>query len=277
MKRTMLWSALIVGAISFLAFSSAKKLIKPPKEIRKEFAYIPQGAIKQENDERLIPTFFMQKTEVSNGEYLEFINDLIITGQNEMLAVALPDTSAWRRDYAFNEPFVIHYFRHPAYRNYPVVNVSYEGAKAYCDWRTKKALANRTKDGYTAVYRLPSKEEWIYAAMNTAKNSTYSWGGSEIFNAKGCALCNHAQTVSIIDSSSDNADITAIVDAYAPSAWGIYNQNGNVAEMVYEKGIAMGGSWRSTKEEVCNTCESQYNKAMPTVGFRTVVTYIKAQ
>lgn len=269
--------AVIAGAWSFLAFSTAEKQTKVPKDIRKEFAYIPQGALKQQNEERLIQAFYMQKTEVSNGEYLDFINDLKTTGQTEILAVALPDTSAWRRDYAFNEPFVIHYFRHPAYRNYPVVNVSYEGAKAYCDWRTKKALANKTKDGYTAMYRLPSKEEWMYAAMNTRQNSVYTWGGSEIFNAKGCALCNHMQSVSVIDATSDNAEVTALVDSYSPNNWGIYNQNGNVAEMINEKGIAMGGSWRSTKEEVCNTCESEYTQAMPTVGFRTVVTYLKAQ
>lgn len=277
MKRTMQLLAVIAGAWSFLAFSTAEKQTKVPKDIRKEFAYIPQGALKQQNEERLIQAFYMQKTEVSNGEYLDFINDLKTTGQTEILAVALPDTSAWRRDYAFNEPFVIHYFRHPAYRNYPVVNVSYEGAKAYCDWRTKKALANKTKDGYTAMYRLPSKEEWMYAAMNTRQNSVYTWGGSEIFNAKGCALCNHMQSVSVIDATSDNAEVTALVDSYSPNNWGIYNQNGNVAEMINEKGIAMGGSWRSTKEEVCNTCESEYTQAMPTVGFRTVVTYLKAQ
>jgi hypothetical protein len=50
---------------------------------------------------------------------------------------ALPDTLVWRRNLAYNEPYVEMYFRHPAYNNYPVVGVSWKQAMAFCNWRSK--------------------------------------------------------------------------------------------------------------------------------------------
>ena len=38
---------------------------------------------------------------------------------------ALPDTAAWRNKLAYNEPMVNYYLRHPAYRDYPVVGISW--------------------------------------------------------------------------------------------------------------------------------------------------------
>ena len=164
-----------------------------------------------------------------------------------------------------------------------MVGVSYEGAKAWCDWKTKKALAEKTKDGYTAYYRLPTKDEWIYAARNKYPQSTYSWGGSDIKNLKGCILCNFSPSAEDADSDplfpqglADNAMLTAPVKSYAPSAWGIFNQNGNVAEMVIDKGIAMGGSWRSSRTEITNTSEMTFTDPSPMVGFRPVVVYMKS-
>jgi gliding motility-associated lipoprotein GldJ len=49
-----------------------------------------------------------------------------------------PDSSVWRKDLAYNEPYVNNYFRHPAYSEYPVVGVTWEQAEAYCAWRTDR-------------------------------------------------------------------------------------------------------------------------------------------
>jgi formylglycine-generating enzyme required for sulfatase activity len=51
---------------------------------------------------------------------------------------ALPDTLCWRSPLGFNEKYVDYYLRHPAYRDYPVVGISWLQASDYCKWRTDR-------------------------------------------------------------------------------------------------------------------------------------------
>jgi sulfatase modifying factor 1 len=44
----------------------------------------------------------------------------------------------WRRNLAYNEPYVKYYFTHPSYNTYPVVGVSWLQATEYCKWRTDR-------------------------------------------------------------------------------------------------------------------------------------------
>lgn len=281
--KTILWSSAAIVVIALFAFSPAKSHGRIPKEIRKEYVYVPNGGLTKPEGSIQVGAFFIKSAEITNAEYREFIRDLQKNGNREALQIAMPDTTAWRMETTYLEPFVQYYFSHPAYDEYPVVCISYEGAKAWCDWKTKKALSEKTKDGYTAYYRLPTKDEWIYAAQNAKPQSIYSWGGSDIKNLKGCLLCNFNPSPEDADGDpnlpagmEDNATITAPVKSYAPSAWGIYNQNGNVAEMISDQGIAMGGSWRSKRSEVTNTSEVVYSQPNPTIGFRPVIVYMKS-
>jgi len=84
--------------------------------------------------------FFMDKQEITNLDYREYLAWLeMVFGQNsEQYRQALPDTTVWRADMTYNEPFVENYFQHPAYENYPVVGVSYEQVVQYCAWRTDR-------------------------------------------------------------------------------------------------------------------------------------------
>jgi len=87
-----------------------------------------------------IPSFYMDETEVTNFNYLEYLYWLNRVYLNNPLVFkkALPDTLVWRSKLSYNEPYVLYYLRYPAYRDYPVVGVSWLQATAYTEWRTDR-------------------------------------------------------------------------------------------------------------------------------------------
>ena len=88
-----------------------------------------------------VSSFYIDETEVRNIDYLEYIYWLEhVYGKDmpEMVTSALPDTMVWRNSMAYNEPMVEVYFRHPAYRDYPVVGVSWLKANKYALWRSDR-------------------------------------------------------------------------------------------------------------------------------------------
>ena len=103
--------------------------------------------------------FYISKTEVTNLEYRNFCKDME-KNLGKMAAKFLPDTLIWIQEfpYSYFNPMVGHYFRHPAYDNYPVVGVSWEQANAYCNWLSEKVNEELKEAGKTLVpnFRLPT-------------------------------------------------------------------------------------------------------------------------
>ena len=92
----------------------------------------------------------------------------------------------------------------------PVINVSWEDAKAYAAWLSEQTGKR---------YRLPSESEWEYAAR-AGTETAYSWGNEIGVNrANGC------------DSGSKwSGEQTAPVGSFAANAFGLFDMHGNVNE-----------------------------------------------
>lgn len=91
-----------------------------------------------------VQSFYMDETEVTNMMYLEYLDWLkrVYPPDNPSYSSiyygALPDTLVWRNRLGYSEILVENYLRHPAYRNYPVVGVSWLQANEYAKWRSDR-------------------------------------------------------------------------------------------------------------------------------------------
>lgn len=87
-----------------------------------------------------VSSFYLDMFEISNFNYLEYLYWVKRTYESFPIVYknALPDTLVWRRKLAYMEKYVDYYLRHPAYRDYPVVGVSWIQATDYCKWRTDR-------------------------------------------------------------------------------------------------------------------------------------------
>ncbi len=112
-----------------------------------------------------VRSFYMDQTEVSNIDYLEYLHWLRrVFGSKypEVYKKALPDTLVWRQKLAYNEPLVTNYLRHPAYKYYPVVGVSWVQANDFAKWRTDRVNEQRLIDAGIIGLDLNQHDEYNF-------------------------------------------------------------------------------------------------------------------
>ena len=87
-----------------------------------------------------VSSFFMDETEVTNIAYREYCYWLqrVFIDYPEVHEYALPDTNCWRVKLGYNEPYVMYYYRHPTFDEYPVVGVNWMQASNYAAWRSDR-------------------------------------------------------------------------------------------------------------------------------------------
>jgi formylglycine-generating enzyme required for sulfatase activity len=262
-----------------------KALAKHDKDA---YVFIPTGSFDYNGKTVSVQAFYMGIGEVTNFEYRTFLFDLLIQGRNDEFLKAKPDQSQWSKMENLSlKTFEEHYFSHKAYNEYPVVNISREGAEIYCKWlsqEVRKYVGDEKEGKYNDV-RIPVRAEWAKAASNEGKMLPYPWGGPFTRNSKGLILANYLrldEEALQTTAGTTSTDVTAPSKSYWPSELGLYNMSGNVAEMVYEgmnrtePGTA-GGSWRNTQEEIKIYAPDPYKgiiDARPMIGFRVVSTYL---
>ncbi len=220
-----------------------------------------------------VASFYMDETEVANINWLEYLYYVRLDSSREFYESALPDTTVWARELAFNDPYVDHYLRYPGFRYFPVVGVSWLQATDYCRWRTAQVNLKLAQDAgleeydvaesgggriplETGVvlpdYRLPTEAEWEYAAQaligtqwldeNQTHRRLYPWDGHALRNpygkTMGYFLANfrrgRGDYAGIAGKLNDGAMITQYVYEYPPNDFGLYNMAGNVNEWVQD-------------------------------------------
>lgn len=274
---------LAVAVLIFCSFNSKKNKVKIPEN----FVLIPSMNVDLPNKTYSVNSFFMLKNEVTNAQYREFVDDVKRSGDEKMLKAIQMDTSAWKKIGMYADPMANMYAWHPAYDQYPAVNITKEGAYMYCEWMTKK-LRERYGDHLNDV-RIPTKHEWIAAAKG-GLNAEYPWGHSNLIDSKGCYLANFLiigdqnirktakgfevvrDSTFLIDQALDGSMLTAPTESYWPNGYGLYNMSGNVAELC-DEGVVMGGHWATTGYDIRVTSEAEFEKANPYVGFRPIITF----
>ena len=97
---------------------------------------IPLGTI------QVNPNLFLDQTEVSNFSYLEFYSytKRLYGDSSEELKTIAPNEYVWIDLGEKYYPLVDWYFRHPAYREHPLVGVSKTQAEKFCKWRSDRVM-----------------------------------------------------------------------------------------------------------------------------------------
>jgi formylglycine-generating enzyme required for sulfatase activity len=229
--------------------------------------------------------FFVDKYEVTIKDYQLFLKERKEKGLDNSLVIY--DSAQWGFEAGFsaNEGY---FFNYETQSDYPIVCISHNAAKEFCDWVTEKYNANPGREYKKVIFRLPTEEEFVKVASSNydPQKIFYPWGNNLLFDPHKTKLCNFfmlnqedldynngkLEYHNILNSFNNGIEL---VGNYAPNPLGVYDIVGNVSEMTQENHIAMGGDWKSSGFNVKITSKKEYDKADVSVGFRVYMEIIE--
>src|SRR5690606_33776227 len=233
----------------------------------------------KENFRQCAPKLYTQTTELSNWEYQQFLKE----NPNDQYRIHSEKWAKYTR-YAYYRT----YGQEGKFSDYPVVNISHQAAKAYCEWLTNKYNALSSKPFKKVVFRLPTEAEWGSAFYEGSSEMPFPWGGPYYLNSRSAYLANlfpfeeeyadHDSLGNTVYKYPDSDySISRDADGYAFLApcksfftynFQSYCYAGNAAEMVSQEGISRGGSWNSPLEGILAHSREKYTGPNPMLGFR---------
>lgn len=166
------------------------------------------NATVQPAHEVTLSTFFMGKYEVTNAEFAVFLNDIDDNPTRTIYPSDPVEEHQWGLQ-KITENATTRWAPAKGYDKYPVINVNWVWADAYCKW-----LSRQTGE----KYHLPSEAEWEYAAR----------GGQA--SAKNRFLYAGSDQIADVAWYADNAKRTNPVGQKRPNQLDIYDMSGNVYE-----------------------------------------------
>ncbi|MFL5751991.1 MAG: SUMF1/EgtB/PvdO family nonheme iron enzyme, partial [Bacteroidia bacterium] len=246
--------------------------------------------------------FYLKRGEVSNRDYDIFLKDLILQGKVSEYEIAKPKYEEWIAKVKDDKLkfFIKDYFTCSQYANYPVVCISAEAAKLYCEWLEAQLISANTNSLLMVQVRLPYDDEWKFAAR-PAKDGKYGTDNGKIRSRKKGYKANFKNLQLNADALLNNdllfedvgeplvqeehfgkkarkVNFTTTSMAFMMNEFGLYNMSGNVSELVLyrrpDKNATMrtiGGNWNSEVKflEINAGDEFKNNiQASPFLGFR---------
>ncbi len=169
--------------------------------------------------------YWMRKTEVTNAQYVKFLNDFGIDHENGCQGKQCIGTYEENKDSHISGSKG-NYHVEAGYEKHPIIRVSWYGAVEYCKWLSKKVGLK---------FKLPTEAQWEKAARGT-DGRKYPWGNSSLSGEKA----NFADKQIWLKKKyrwankdiDDGYAYTAPVGFYAGGAspYGLLNMAGNVWE-----------------------------------------------
>ncbi len=270
----------------------AKADVKKEKELVGTFVPIPEQSFTMQDVledgtlgpkmEYNLPAFYMLETEVTNKAYNLFLNDLKAQGRTDDYEKACFRSENWYTPNHHNEAARCYYDSFPAYELYPAVNVPYEGAVLFCQWLTEK-VGNPEWE-----YVLPSQLDWTWAASGGMTRAAYSMGEPFLTAADGTPYYHYQHVddswitrtdsgFQVVDNQPNTvstnfigSDIPYPAKSLRANGYGLYNMCGNVAEMVSNPNMAVGGSWLDPGYDIRIYSIKNYTQPSPQIGFRVI-------